>query len=93
MVSQENIDAQHESRSYRIIIGVIVFVFLLIARYAMMRVARRLSRIRDNMRGWTKLALLCLIIIAVIFLFILLMINLYGKQKSYQEKQKTIKNE
>lgn len=93
MVSQENIDAQHESRSYRIIIGVIVFVFLLIARYAMMRVARRLSRIRDNMRGWTKSVLLVLIIIAVIFLFILLMINLYGKQKSYQEKQKMMQKE
>lgn len=49
MVSQENIDNQHGSKEYRLIMGAIAFVGILIARYAFSKVAPRLTWIRGQM--------------------------------------------
>lgn len=90
MVSQENIDQQHESKSYRIIIWVIVFVFMLLVRYALTKVAVRIQHVRDNMRGRVKPMLFWWVLLIIIFFAILFIINLLGKKEQWDNKSKNL---
>lgn len=88
MVSQENIDQQHDSKEYRVIIWAIVFVFLLVTWYALTKVAVRVQYVRDNMRWRVKPMLFWWIVGILIFFGLLILINLRGKKEQRDKYQK-----
>lgn len=88
MVSQENIDQQHESRGYWVIIWIIVFVFLIITRYALTKVAVKVQIVKDNMRDRLWPVLLWIIVLTILFFGVLFLINFRAKKQDWETKNK-----
>lgn len=93
MVSEENLNQQHESKGYWIVMWVIAFVFLVLVRYALTKVATRVQYAKDNMRIRLKPVLLWWCILLVLFFVMLFLLNRRAKKKQWDEKKSQHKDQ